>query len=54
MEDLAFARARDMILYFHSHDHDVSCHVTTTFRNRRKLTNTLVAIVDAQLSVLSA
>lgn len=40
---------RDMIQYFHSHDHDVSCHVTTTFRNRRKF-----AIVYAQHSVLSA
>lgn len=33
MEDLAFARARDMILYFHSHDHDVSCRVMSQLRS---------------------
>lgn len=51
MEDLAFARMYRLseTLYFHSHGHDVSCHVTTTFRNRRKF-----AIVYAQHSVLSA
>lgn len=47
MEDLAFARMYR--LSETCHDHDVSCHVTTTFRNRRKF-----AIVYAQHSVLSA